>query len=194
MHFLASLFVSLVAIANTLMPAANLPKVLGVETENTATPSATLKRPELRTNFLKEREELKTELKTRLQTIKDEKKKQTVENLNEKLSMRQDNWVDSWKKTIVRMKEISVKIKALGGNTKEVDAAIAAAESAVDNFAAKNYTFSFSDEKNLGQGVRTAVQNVKTDAKVVQDALKAAKEALLRVARETKGTKPSATP
>lgn len=183
MQMLASFFVSLVAALNTVIPQANLPKVLAVGTEDAAT------RPAAVANIKLRRETIKAGLRVRLDALKDERKKKTVENLNEKLSMRQDNWVESWNKTLVRLKEVLAKLKAVSADTTEAEAAIAAAESAIADFSAKDYEISFTDEKNLGQGVRATISQVRTDAKVVHEALKKAKQALMTAARLSKGVR-----
>ena len=137
MESLATLFVTLVLIANNIAPDSNLPKRLGVTlqtgvlSEETSTDSASLK--ETGRNALEEArrvnkealqrieeerkrslEAAKTEreqFKERLQELRDEKKREVVARIDQNMEKHNEKWVEHWNKVLSRLSEILAKIK-----------------------------------------------------------------------------------
>ena len=137
MEGLATLFVTLVLIANNIAPNSNLPKLLGVTlqtgvlSEETSTDSASPK--ETGRNTLEEarrankealqriREERKKSLeaaktereqfKERLQELRDEKKREVVERIDQNIGKHNEKWVEHWNKVLSRLSEILAKVK-----------------------------------------------------------------------------------
>ncbi len=182
MEFLASFFVALVTLANTIVPQANLPKVLGVETTATA-PSAS---SSARTS----REQ---EFNTKLQTLKDEKKKAVLANLENILQDRGQKWCTHWSEVTARMDNLVArvisrrdKVKAAGKDTTAADSAIASAQSAISAAkiagtaqCAKTYTIQITNgDTGIGQDVKTAVQAFSTDIKSVISTMETARQAI----------------
>ncbi|HEX6977616.1 MAG TPA: hypothetical protein VF185_04685 [Patescibacteria group bacterium] len=158
MELLASFFVTLVTLANTIAPQANLPKVLGVETTSTssaglatnltATSSGTVwskaqtefaqKKAALSSQYKAARAAKEQEFKNNLTTLKDEKKKTVVANLENVLLERGEKWCTHWSEVGARLDDLLSKVqsrrdkvKASGKDTTAADSAISAASTAI---------------------------------------------------------------
>ncbi len=191
MEFLASFFVALVTLANTIVPQANLPKVLGVETTATA-PSASSSSV-VASQYKTARAAKEQEFNVKLQTLKDEKKKAVVRNLEDILQDRGQKWCTHWSEVTARMDNLMVRVisrrdkaKAAGKDTTAADSAIASAQSAISAAktagtaqCAKTYTIQItSGDSGIGQDVKTAVQAFSTDIKSVISTMEAARKAI----------------
>lgn len=190
MEALAGIFVGIVTFANTLVPQANLPKVLAIDTDTTVTRSGIITKPAsletVRKQFEVRRLNQKQQLQTRLKNVRDVAKKRVTENLTEKMLARHQKWCENAKNTSERLDEMLTKIverKETAGQTvdiAEANAAIANANTKIDAYCAKTYSIANNpDDKGLGQEVRTAVQALKADTKEATAALKAAKTAIV---------------
>lgn len=204
MHTLASFFVFLVAAANLVVPHANLPQVLGVEADSTS--SATLVPTStatgagspagLSTNFggdiEAKRKAASTDFQSKLQVIRDEKRKQVVSNLNDKLGNREQKWCTHWSEVVDRLNDILGRVKTRRDKAKaagkdvtlintaiaNADAAIASAKQTAASQCAKTYTIQITTDANLGQSVKATISQFETDIKAVFTAMNAARDAL----------------
>lgn len=190
METLAGVFVGIVAFVNTLVPQANLLKVLAVETDTTVTSTGIItkstKLETIRKQFEARRASQKEELQAKLKNVRDENKKKTTENLTEKLLARHQKWCENAKNTSEGLDGMLTKIverKTAAGQTVDsasAAAAITSADAKIIAYCAKTYSIDDNpDDLGLGQEVRTVVQTLKTDTKEVMDALKAAKTAIV---------------
>lgn len=195
METLAGIFVGLVTFANTVVPQANLPKVLAVETQNTTRPAIEISKgtKEELLKQLKERNlTQRQQLKTRLENVKDTSKRRSVEAINEGLINRHEKSCERWRNSITKLDEIIARIKTRKEKTSStvslVDAekAVSDAKIAVEAQCAKTYSIEVSDERGIGQEVRATVQSLKTDSKFVVDSLKKAQEAIRKVVQVLK--------
>ena len=142
MELLAKFFVSLVTLANTVAPQANLPQVLGVRiAQDTAveeqsvdiTNTGSLRRTRVREaveDARKQRQaavdEFRTrrqlakdeweakreEFKQRLTEIRDERKRRIVELIDLRIDAMHGRWVEHWNKVLARLSEILAKIES----------------------------------------------------------------------------------
>jgi len=142
MELLAKFFVSLVTLANTVVPQADLPKVLGVRiAQNNAvevqsvdtTNIGSLRRTrvreaveEARTQRRSAVDEFRTrrqlakdeweakreEFKQRLTEIRDERKRRIVELIDLRIDAMHGRWVEHWNKVLARLSEILAKIES----------------------------------------------------------------------------------
>ncbi|EKD62741.1 MAG: hypothetical protein ACD_52C00076G0006 [uncultured bacterium] len=156
MEALANLFVTLVAVAHTVLPQANLPQVLGVEVaedsvrvENSAPAdvrqrvqeaqkAARAKREQALTEFREKRQEAigelqenKEEFRLRLQEIKDEQKRKIIENIDLRLTSINDKWINHWNRVLSRLTEILAKIGSKASVLSEDGKDIASVSSAI---------------------------------------------------------------
>lgn len=162
-----------------------------------------IKREEFKENLKAKREEAKEALKTRkeelhqkLKTVKDERKKQAVEKiddsmakLNEKMTEHFSEVLKKIEKALVRVEERANKAESRNLNTATVrraitgaEAAIVSAQTAVEAQAGKSYTLTVTLEENLKRDVGLARQALHTDLAVVNQAVKAAREAVRKAA------------
>jgi len=238
MEALANLFVTLVTVANTVLPQANIPQVLGVkiaedevlddrvstepvpltlrlEQQNEmkkrlreAQEEARKKREEIVNEFRERRQEALAELEKKreefqlkLQEIKDERKQKIVENIDERLSSLNEKWVSHWNRVLSRLTEILAKITsradALAAEGVDVssvrsavtvaEAAISAAQEAVNNQVSNTYVVDITSEENLGQDVKSVISDFHANIKSVWDKVKSARLAVgdaLKVLKE----------
>jgi DNA repair exonuclease SbcCD ATPase subunit len=142
------------------------------------------------------REDKMTAFKEKLETISDDKKKQIVERVNNRLNTVNENRITAWTQMLEKFSNILDRIqiktnelKATGADVStvesqitEAEAALATAQSALDAQAAKDYTITLSDESALRTDVVTMKDTLKTDLKTVHAALKSAHQAIREAA------------
>lgn len=216
MERLATFFVSAVLFANTYVPQANLPKVLGVNvvraadatdsaqmadesgtlTHVRAEREAYLEQARARREAALERAATRrSEFQTRLNQIRDTRKRQTVEQINEKLAKINATKVERFDAYLTRLSEILAKattrtdkaqakgydVTAVRSAITDAQVAIDAAQAAVDVQATKVYEVEVTDEQTLGQAARAAITQLKSDLSAVRETVKTAKEAVQAV-------------
>lgn len=132
-------------------------------------------------------EQKREELRDRLQLIKDERKREATEKLGTRLSTVKDKWVDHWNNVLTRLESILVKVEErddAGDVTEEIASArtaIAAAQTSINELAAKTYEIEITDEEGLGDDVSSAVATLKDDLSEVRTNMKAAHDAVTAV-------------
>lgn len=133
----------------------------------------------------------------RVAAITDEAKKNAVERINTALETINENKSTRWAAALDKLSEILERIKtklealeAEGSDISEAtelvtnaEAAIASAITAVEAQAGKTYTLEIEDEKTLGQVVRSAIQQFKTDLRTTLAAVTSARDAVRQAAR-----------
>lgn len=136
------------------------------------------------------KEEAKETFKKRLQELKDQRKAKILENLAERIAKKDEKWVDHFNKILSRLSQLLAKIKiraeelaADGVDVTEVnvqiaeaDAAILAAQEAVNALALNVYPIDTSDERALKQSAKGTLDEFKTDVKEVRALVKIAKD------------------
>ncbi|CAN5118761.1 hypothetical protein BH09PAT2_BH09PAT2_09610 [soil metagenome] len=151
------------------------------------------KRKESMEKFQTQREEFKKEL----QVIKDEKKKSIIENIDTKLNELNTTHSDNLAQSLTQITDILGRLdekiaskEASGIDTTEVKAASANAHTLIDSAAAavtaqsaRQYILDITDEAKLREDVKKTVQTFKTDITAVHEKVKAAREAVVTVAR-----------
>lgn len=149
-------------------------------------------RTELKTRI----ETKKQELKTRLAKIKDERKKQVVEKIDGQLDELNKRRVDHFSQVLDQIEKVLDKIGSRTAKAKansrdvstvetaitEAEKVIAASREAVKTQAGKTYTITITTETALRQDVGKARQALHADLVKVQDSVKAAREAVRKVA------------
>lgn len=220
MESLAGIFVMVVTMANSLAPQANLEKVLGVNTQlaqNTrlevqasiapslrprvsqALLDAQTRRETVRENVQERLEAAKerviqnrVRLQNQLQLIQDENKRRVVENIAERVEIRNEYWVMHWNNVLERLSEILAKIEDradraqqagldttdLTQSIREAQTAISDAQTAVTNQASKVYSINITDETTLREDVQEVIGQYKADLETVQSAIRAARAAV----------------
>ena len=166
------------------------------------------KREEVVNEFREKRQEALTELEKKreefqlkLQEIKDERKQKIVENIDERLASLNEKWISHWNRVLSRLTEILAKItsranalEAEGVDVSSVrsavtvaEAAISAAQEAVNNQVSNTYVVDITSEENLGQDVKSVISDFHANIKSVWDKVKSARLAVgdaLKVLKE----------
>lgn len=164
-----------------------------------STSEGRMKKTPVPSRIEKIRQDAKTKVKTsreefkeRAAELKDERKQKVVENLDEKVSQMNDRWTSHFDRVLTRLTELLKKVEARADKKEEAGAdvskvrelietartAIAAAKAANDAQAAKEYVITITDEANLGQSVKTVMQELRTDIKAVRELVDAARKAV----------------
>lgn len=153
---------------------------------------------------LKEKREA---FKMKIQTIRDERKKQLTEKIDNRMSTVNENQTARMLKALERLtehvnklEERVIKAKENGVNVSVVEALILTAKTAISNAiaivekqATKDYAFTITDERNLGQSVKASYDTLSQDLKNAQESLVKAKEAVIAVYKAA-GTLEKITP
>ncbi len=156
---------------------------------------------------------LRADLKTNLLKIRDEKKKEIVEKLGEKVIKINSTRVDHFENILDKLKEILARIdskssdlKSSGKDTTELDAAIAKASadldlasSIVSSQSAKTYTINISTSSALRRDTGKLISGMQSDLRttmsIVNTAKKSVHTALMVLKRSFGGSLPkTATP
>lgn len=145
-------------------------------------------------------EEMKIALKTKredfkekVNLIKDERKKKLTENIDNRMSTVNKNQTSRMTKALEKLTEHLTKLEERVKKAKENGVDISAVESLisaaktevstataiVEEQAAKDYAFTITDEKNLGQSIKSAYETLSKDLRAAQAALVKAKEAVV---------------
>lgn len=149
--------------------------------------------------------------RSQLLLIKDERKKQLVDQLDAKIALISINRTDSMNGAIERLETLLEKLKAKaalakqnGADTTNVDLAITEAENAITAAAnalatqtAKSYTFTVTDENAksvIGQTTRQLSQDLQDVHKKVKEAKQALKNVAVELRKIWKDVKLSGTP
>lgn len=118
----------------------------------------------------------RAELKGDLNKIKDERKKEVVENTASRITDRNTRWVSHWNEVLTRLSSILEKIEgeAAGLNDTSLNDAISKAKSSysssqmkVEAQAAKVYSPTIDTESNLGSNMRSLISTFQSDVKSV---------------------------
>ncbi len=162
----------------------NFKETLQIEREERKT-----KMEEIRESFKEKRDDFKE----KIETIKDEKKKQLTEKIDNRMSTvnknqtaRMSNTLGKLTEHINKLEERVAQAKEKGVDVSTVETlistaktAISTALAAVETQAAKDYAFTITDEKNLGQSVKASYDVLSQDLKNTQELLVKAKEAVV---------------
>jgi len=139
--------------------------------------------------------EKRDDFKKKIETIKDERKKQLTEKIDNRISTVNKNQTNRMTKAlekltehINKLEERVAKAKENGVNVLAIEKLIITAKTAirdalaiVEEQAAKDYAFTITDEKNLGQSVKASYDILSKDLKNAQESLVKAKEAVVAV-------------
>lgn len=138
--------------------------------------------------------EKRAEFKEKIETIKDERKKQLTEKIDNRMTTVNKNQTGRMLKALERLTEhlnklLEERIVKTEENSTEVSAveklietaktAISDAMAIVEEQAAKDYAFTITDEKNLGQSVKASYDTLSQDLKNAQESLFKAKDAVV---------------
>lgn len=148
----------------------------------------------------------RTQLKAALAKIKDVKKKKAAENLNGKFSAFNKQMTDHFVDVLGKLKLVLGRIedrtgKAEGRGVKVADVktaienakmAIAKADDAVKAQAAKIYTITVTNEKNLGEDMKKTRQQLRDDLDATRNVVKDAREAVRKAAVALAKAEPNA--
>lgn len=146
-----------------------------------------------REDFKENKEKALQEFKTRLAQIKDARKKTLAEKVNTAFNKINANRTAEFNRHLARLTSILDRIevrknkaKEEGKNVSAVEAAIAkarlsiaTAQTAVNAQIDKDYTISFTNETNLGQGAKTTRTQLRQDLVGVWQKVTAAKQAVV---------------
>lgn len=137
------------------------------------------------------------EFRLKLQALKDMRKKNIAERADQKLQKANQKSTNHFTQAIEKLEKLlqkfsdrAEKLKQEGQNTSEVDAAIAAAESAiaqakeaVTTQGAKEYTADITDADSLKREFGEEMSTLRNDLKLTHDTVKLAKQKVIDVAR-----------
>lgn len=167
-----------------------------------------------RTEAVEKFKQKRDEFKAKVAAIKDEKKKALAEKIDGKITQINTNRTEEMSRYIGKMKDLLGKIQAksdelkgAGTDTTAVEAAIKAAQTAVDSAAAavtaqagKQYVAALTSETALKNNFGSIAKQLELDLKTVRQLLINAQKAIanaakvLGQARGVEGSTPSATP
>jgi hypothetical protein len=136
---------------------------------------------------------IRADFKAKLSQVKDEKKKQTAENLHERLGTLNEKWtmhfgdvLDKYAEVLKRVESRRDKVQAAGKDTAAVNAALQAAQAAITRArttvevqAAKTYEVTVTTDVQLRAAFQTAHTALKKDLMALRDgAMRDAREAV----------------
>lgn len=195
------------SVLTLLISIVSIPSVALAQTDSsTVTPTVT-------TTLKEKRVEAREAFKAKLAEIRDERKKNVVDNIdmrikaiNAKRTEQMSEHLDKLTQVLGRISSKSAVLKAEGKNTTVVDAGIASAQSSIESAKvavtaqmAKEYAIQITTEKNLGQAVKSVLLQFRTDLKLTYDKVVAAHKAVVAVRKalaafsETTVTTPTVT-
>lgn len=167
------------------------PKVTPVDLRrvNSADREAQIKA--LKEAALKKREEVKSTLRQNLTQIKDAKKQEVVNNIDERIANRNAAWITHWNEVLQRLTGILDKVERraqelgsagtdISGLTAVISTArtsISTAQAKVDAQNGKAYAITVTDD-SLGQNVKATIELFRTDVKAVVGSLNDARRAV----------------
>ena len=215
MQSLAQIFITLVTLANTLVPSANIAKVLDMsplpsgtqavlseETDSEETDSkkqkSRLKQQELLTKkqeLAATRQEKKQEFKEKLVEVRSEKKREIVTKIDQNIEEMNQKWVDRWIVVLDRLEEILVKLEARSQEEEVVakiaDARtkIATARVSVNTQAGKIYVIELTSQTGVGLDVKKTINQFHNDIKNTKELVMEARQAVVEVVKLVKGNK-----
>ena len=120
--------------------------------------------------------------------IRDEKKQQILERLNNQLNLINDRSTKAMIKHLERIQALLNKIKARvpAVDIATAQAKISEAKTAVEVQAAKEYLIEFSNEPGLRAGASTAKRQLHADLKALREEIRLARQAVVDVLKEAK--------
>lgn len=134
------------------------------------------------------RSEKKAEFRERVREIRDEKKQQILEHINQQLTLINDRATKAMLKHLERLQSLLEKIKT---RVPAVDITLAQAKideakALVEAQAVKEYVIEFNDETGLRIGASTAKTKLRADLKAVREKVRLARQAVVDVLQEAK--------
>lgn len=151
------------------------------------------KREEAKTRFQEQREEFKQ----KKETIRDERKKETIENIDIKINELNTKHTENLQQNLTKVTEIldriDQKVASLEAEGKDTSAIttsstnartlISVAAEAIKTQAGKEYIINATDETLLKDEVKKTFAAFRNDIKAVHEKVKAAREAVVQSAR-----------
>lgn len=136
--------------------------------------------------------------KAKVAELKDQKKQTTVTNVTDRFATINTKQTDRMSQSLIKLSTILDKLssraatlKTSGKDTSAVDAdiatakkAITTAQTAVSAQAAKQYVPTVTDDTTLRENVKATFTQMKNDLETTHKTVKAAKEAVLTVAKD----------
>ncbi len=207
MEQLASLFVSLALLVNTITPSGNLPNVLGIETESlTPEKKELLRKRDIKTVKdvfsvrsdakkkleVSQEEVKKEEFKKKVETITDERKRKALFNLDEGFSRINKNRTEHYRKILEKLSNILTKIELklialeesdnqvpeVENLISEIKDKISETGNLIDSQESNVYVIAIETEENLGENVSTVKSQFKSDIGVIEEKIKEIKNLL----------------
>jgi hypothetical protein len=169
--------------------------VAPVMAQNTASPLASpqlIRKMERVQNTIEKRQEIRetkrAEFQTRLATVKDEKKKQILEHINDQINQLNERATTAMTNHLERIQALLNKIKERVPtvDTAAAQAKIDTAKAAVETQADKVYTIEFTNETAIRAGASDAKTKFRQDLKAVRDLVQAARQAVVDVLQVAK--------
>lgn len=127
----------------------------------------------------------RAEFREKVAQVRDERKREILTNLDERIESVNTKWVEHWNEVLSRLSSIVSKIEARDEtiDTSGADAAIARAQNAVNEQAVKVYEIEIDGEETLGQNARAALQEFHQDLREVQAFIKEARGEVVELLR-----------
>lgn len=171
--------------------------------------NVTTNREAFKVKLQEEREERKTKMeqtretfkekrdafKEKMELIKDERKKKLTEKIDGRMSTVNENQtarmikalerltehISKLEERVIKTEENSAEVSSIETLIKTAKTAISDTLAIVEEQAAKDYVFTITDEKNLGQSIKASYDLLSQDLKKAQESLVKAKEAVVAV-------------
>lgn len=130
----------------------------------------------------------RAEFRQKITQIRDEKKKEILEHVSNRLKLINDQATKAMLNHLARIQALLDKIKARAPavDATTAQAKIDEAKAAVETQAAKEYVIEFSSEAGLRVGASTAKTTLRADIKAVREKVRLARQAVIDVLKAAK--------
>ena len=139
-----------------------------------------------------ERQAARDEFRERLAEIKDAQKREVLEHVGQVLDQINERWTAHFDNVLSRLSEILVKIGTRADKLEEdgqdvasvrdaiadAEAAIEAAQDAIDTQAGNSYVIDITDEESLKDDVKSTRDELHTDLTATRDEVRTARQAV----------------
>lgn len=134
------------------------------------------------------RQTSREQFREKLQLIKDERKQQIIEHINQQLILINDRATKAMINVLNRLQALldKIKLRVPAADTTAAQDLINSAQTAVAEQAENEYVIEFTDESGLRVGASAAKTQLHTDLKSVREKIRLARQAVVDVLKAAK--------
>lgn len=152
-------------------------------------------------------EEKRREVRERIQAIKNERKRQVLEKIDENIQAINSKWVLRWNSVLDRLESILGKMEVRADKLEdagydmteakekiaEADTLISEARSVISQQEAKLYLLEIGTEENLGESVSAEIAVLREDLQIARESVFAVREKMVEALRLLKAASERST-